>query len=260
MSEQDNNAPQGAGSGETPKTVKRRVPMFKDPLVRTMAWVVGGLVILYLVTIVSALVLGVLGNTTPRTRVERDERIFEKAITENPQDIVYWAKYIDSLMETKQWTAAQDAIDRAIEVVDQKQSQEISTAQVQLYIATNRNKEAIEEANAVRASLKQYYDEALKDDNSDEAKGADIHENYWNLLLIKAEAYVALKDVDKALEALDEYLAEKPAAADVLIRRGDLRAEQGDKEGAEKDFRAALVFIPNDAAALEGLKKIGVEE
>jgi beta-phosphoglucomutase-like phosphatase (HAD superfamily) len=61
-------------------------------------------------------------------------------------------------------------------------------------------------------------------------------------------------------QTFDEYLEERPTAADILVRRGYLRIENGDTKGAEADFRSALKFLPNDPAALDGLKQIGVEE
>ena len=265
MAEQEKDAPQGASPQAPspkapPKKKARRVPMFKDPLVRGMAWAAAALVILYLITIVSALVMGVLGTTAPRTIVERDSRVYEAAVRENPGDLIAWRRYISSLINTNQMTAAQEAIDRGLEAVKDEQSETVATAQVELYLATDRFEEGIKLADEIRVRLKAYYDKAKETPDSPESKGAEIDENYWNLLLMKAEAFVELNDTPAAIEALDEYLTEKPAAADVLIRRGSLKADQGDKEGAEKDFRAALLFLPNDAAALEGLKKIGVEE
>ncbi len=111
----------------------------------------------------------------------------------------------------------------------------------------------------MRANLKKYYAQAVKKRDSAEMKGEPINENFWTALLIKAESQVELGDTKAALKSLDEYIEGKPTAADVLVRRADLLAETGDKKGAERDYRAALKFIPDDEAALAGLEKIGAE-
>lgn len=244
----------------TRKVVKKRVSIFKDPLVRTLSWVAAGLVVFYLVFMVSALVLGVLGQSGPRTVVERNEQIYEAAVIENPDDIQAWSRYISALIDTGQYTGAQDAIERAQEAVNETGTEDISTAQARLYFATERYQEGIDLADEIRGRLEAYYEEAKEQEDSPESRGAEISENYWMLLIMKAEAFVELGDTASALEQFDIYLEERPTAADILVRRGYLRAESGDTAGAEEDFRAALLYLPDDPAALEGLKQIGVAE
>jgi tetratricopeptide (TPR) repeat protein len=238
----------------------RRGSIFRDPVVRVLAWGAVGLIVLYLITIVSALAMGVLGSTAPRTVAERNERVYESIVAEDPTDVVAWRKYIRTLLDTGQTLAAQDAIDRALQAVDETGNEEISTAQAELYFSTSRYEEGIALADQIRGRLEVYYEEAKGQPDSPESRGAEIHENYWALVLMKAEAYDKLGDTASALEEFDLYLEERPTAADILVRRGYIRIDTGDTAGAEADFRAALRYLPGDKAALDGLKQIGVEE
>lgn len=233
--------------------------ILRDPVVRMLAFVAAGLVVLYLITIVSALVLGVLGSPEPRTRAERDEQHYERLAMMTPEDPAVWKQYINSLIATKQYLKAQDVIDRASEVIDQSTTQDISTGQAQLYLLTGRHNEAIELCGEIKANLKKSYEAALKTPDSPEQKGEDINDNYWTCLLIEAESYAAIGDLDSAITVLDEYLEFRPTAADILVWRGDLRAEVGDIAGAEADYRAAQQFVADDPDAAAGLERIGAE-
>jgi Flp pilus assembly protein TadD len=76
---------------------------------------------------------------------------------------------------------------------------------------------------------------------------------------LKGDALVELKDVAGAIKAYDLYLSVSPVDADILVARGLLKAQSGDKSGAETDFRQALRFIPDYQAALDALKQIGAD-
>jgi len=250
-----------ARTGSTPtKMVRKRVSIFRDPVVRALAWGAAGLITLYLVTVVAALVMGVIGDSTPRTMAEKYERVYEAAVLENPADIYSWEQYIDALIQTEQTLAAEDAIERALESVEESATQSISARKARLLVDTGEFEDAIALIDSIRVNLERYYEEAKKQPDSDESKGAGIAEAYWDVLILKAEAQVALGDKQAAIETYDVYLEEKSGAADVLVRRGLLKADVGDTTGAEADFRAALRYIPDDQPALDGLKQIGVEE
>jgi tetratricopeptide (TPR) repeat protein len=249
---------------ERPVAVSSRPPgrssIFADPVVRVMAVFVVLLVVLYLVTVLSALLMGILNPTEPRTRGERDIRFYEMLAAQSPKDTGLWKRYINALMTTKQYLKAQDVIDRASASVDQTATQDFLTAQAELYLATKKYDQAIKTSDQVRTKLKAFHDASKQTPGTAEAKGEEINENYWRVLLVKAEAQVAVGNEKAAVEALDTYIKEKPTAADALVRRGLLRIELGDKAGAEADFRAALTYVPDDPAALDGLKKIGVTQ
>ncbi|MBI5232460.1 MAG: hypothetical protein HY876_09895 [Coriobacteriales bacterium] len=242
-----------------PSPRSKRRSIFADPVVRGLALVAALLVILYLSTVLAALLMGILSPAEPRTRVERDIRYYEQLTKQTPKDTEVWANYVGALILSKQYLRAQDVIDRASKSVDQAGTQDILAAQAKLYVATKKHDKAIKTADEVRAKLRKWYDSERKKAGSPAALNQEINENYYDMLLVKAEAQAASKDKKAAVKTLGVYLKDKETAADVFVRRGILRAETGDKKGAEKDFRRALKFIPDDTAALNGLKQIGVE-
>ncbi len=92
------------------------------------------------------------------------------------------------------------------------------------------------------------------------AKSAGTDADYYNAALVKAYALVELSRWKDAVAAFDIYIRMNPTASDILIDRGNAKAELNDKAGAEKDFRAALRFVPYDQEAKAGLKRIGVAQ
>lgn len=236
---------------------KSRPSILRDPVVRRLAFFAGALVVLYLVTILAALVMGVVGSDVPRTRLAVSLTAAEKKTVDAPSDPEAWAEYARLLMADGQKSKAQSVIDQASEVVDQSASQTLLAAQANLHYENRRYAEAISTSDKVRAKLKAYHAKRLGDPKSDESKGKEIHPNYYEVLILKAECLVKMDDTKAAEAVLTEYLKAKPTAADVLIRRGDLRAELKDTKGAKADYNTALKYLPDNTAALEGLKKIG---
>lgn len=235
------------------------VSMFRDPFVRRLSYLAAVLVVLFLVAIVSTLVMGLVNPDYPRTRGERDVQIKQLEAMQNPADAAAWGEYLRSLINTGQFVRAQSVIDQAAEAINEDATQDISFYQAVLYSEQGRHEEAIEAAEALRAQLDEYHQAQLKIPDSPEDRGKEIHDNYWRALIIMAESSVALGQPEEAITSLDIYLEQRTTAADVLLRRGDLKAELGDIDGAEADFRAALVYLPGDEAVLERLDEIGVE-
>jgi len=254
MAESNNVEDQGQPATAT---VRRKRSMFGDPLVKGMAIGAGVLVMLYLITVVSALLTGVVGSDQPRTRLERDIKIFEQETVAQPKNALVWATFIRALIADKEYRRAQDTIDKAMKVADQSRSQAITTTQAELYFAQGDYDQAIKLIDKTRKQMKDRYEVQKKKKGTPEYLGESINDNYWGMLLVKAEALVELGKKKEALKPLDEYIAANVGASDVLIRRGQLRVELGDKKGAEADFREALKFIPDDQQALDGLKQIG---
>jgi len=245
---------------ETTAAVRKgRRSIFSDPVVRWLTVVAVGLVIMYMVTVISALMMGVLNPTEPRTRAERDIQYFEMLTVQDPKNTETWKGYINALMSTKQYLKAQAVIDRAKKGVDQSATQDISAAQAELFLATKKYREAIKTSDDVRKALTAFYEKSRKIPGTAEAKGEQINNNFYSMLIVKASAQEELGDIKGAVKTLDAYIKDKPTAADVLVKRGLLRAATGDKKGAEADYRAALEYIPNDQAALDGLEQIGVK-
>lgn len=247
--------------GKVPPPARTAKPsMFRDPVVRTLAFVAVGLVVLYLITVASALVLGVLGARAPQTSVQRDINKYEGMVEQDGSDAVVWRLYAESLIASGELARAQQVVDRAMGAVDEKAGMDITTAQAKIYFASERYEETIELCDQIMTSLTSYHEGEKAKDDTPESRGAEISENYYSALLMKVESLVVLDRNPEAIALLDTYLADRPAAADIFQRRGDLRAEEGDVAGAEEDYRAALRYLPGDPALLDALERIGVDE
>lgn len=252
------DAPEKTEAVQAP--VRRRRSMLDDPVVRNMTFLSIGLVLLFLVTIVSAMVTGVLGSGVASSGLQRDLTILAQEAALNPSNPAIWHLYVSALITDGQYRKAQSVIDSTSKTLNQASNQDMLTAQAELFFATKKYDKAVTTADDVRTKLKKYYDQAKKNDNSPESLGQEISDNYGQALIIKAEALSKLGRNAEAIKALDEYLKANTGAADILTRRGELKILVGDKKGAEADFRSTLKYIPGDPGALAGLKKIGVTQ
>jgi tetratricopeptide (TPR) repeat protein len=171
--------------------------------------------------------------------------------------------YISALIGDHQYSLAQETIDRGKKTLkDQEITQDMVYMQATLYDAQNNTDKALVTAEAAIKTIKKANEEAKanykKTGKPTTAMMLEENANYWDLLLLKASILEKKQDWKQALGVYDEYLAEKATAATVFVDRGDVKAKLGDKKGAEADYRQALVFIPDNADALAGLKQIGV--
>ena len=114
MSDMDNTEsqlapePQGAPSAVRPK----RASMLDDPVVRSLVLFSFAIVIVFIVTVLAALMMGEFSPKEPRTRAERDLAIYEQQAMTSPRDTTVWRNYINALIDNKQYSKAQTIIDR----------------------------------------------------------------------------------------------------------------------------------------------------
>ncbi len=241
--------------------------MFADPLVRTMGWAGAFMVVAFLATVVGALFFGILDPPAPRTAVERDLAIAQAKIessdsTATAQD---WYAYATALVSTGQYTKAERIIETARDQgVEDPTKQYIALAQVRLDLARSEYEAAVEHAQTAMEALEAEYEMAQKRFEETQQGSPILAEgltgNYDMLRLNKAEALEALGRLDEAITELDGYLANNERAADILLWRGDLKAETGDTSGAIEDYQAASIFMPGDESLAEKLAKLGVSD
>jgi len=242
------------------KRARNRDSIMADPVVRAMAFIALGLIVLYLVAVVSALLTGILGSAEPRTQLERDMQYYEQKVKEDPSNTANWRQYAFTLIAAKQYSRADAVIGRAEKSVDDTATADVAIARAQLQFEQKHYDKCIETCDAIQQSLDEYYQEQRKTPGTPIYLGAPVSENYYSSLLLEAESFGAKNEPEQAIECLDEFLKDKPRASDVLTRRGAFKAEAGDTAGAEADYREALKYLPGDPAALNGLKAIGVEQ
>lgn len=70
-----------------------------------------------------------------------------------------------------------------------------------------------------------------------------------SIYVLKASAYRALEQYDKAKQELDNAFRINPTYREALLERGNLRRETGDDDGAREDWIEYLRLYPNSPAA-----------
>jgi tetratricopeptide (TPR) repeat protein len=231
--------------------------MFDDPVVRWMAVAAAGLVILYLAGIAGALVIGVIGNPTPRTASERALYAAESAVNGGDHSAKAVAAYVSALTNVGQYGKAQGVLDSAPNSLWGTDTGDLELAQATLRYEEKDYAGAVKAADAGMKAIKTKWDAAVKKPGLSAAKTYGLDANYWAALLIKGQSQQAAGDAKAAVKSYDEYLKQNPMESEVLCNRGDAKMQLKDTVGAKADYQAALKYVPDNARALEGLKKIG---
>lgn len=228
----------------------------EDPVVRALGVGAVVILILWLGAVVSMLAYGMLNQDAPRTREERDLYYLSEVVQEAPRSAQAWSDYVNALVDAGQYAAAERAIEDGLEVASEKSL--ILAAQANLTRVRGNADLALEQADAAIDAANHEREEDLQGlgvTNKDlirlEPKGL------IPALLLKAGVYVERQDWAAAAEAYTEIIELEPAAADVLVARGDAYMRLGDVDLAEADFREALRYVPDYQEALDGLSAIG---
>jgi len=245
---------------EKQATKPRESGLLADPVVRVMAYVALGLLVLFLASVVSVLGTGVTQRTGPRSIAERRLMMASEQLEKGAKGEA-WAPYIDALIASKDLSAARVALSQArASATATMPVSDLDLAEARLLSADEQYESAVTMADK---AMKGY----LAERDARIAKGGEIAtaarasgpgEGYYNAILVRAYALVKLKRWKEAIAAFDVYIKVYTTASDIFIDRGNAKVEIGDKAGAEKDFRSALKFVPYDEEAKAGLTRIGV--
>ncbi len=238
--------------------VRRRPP---DPVARALVTTILIIVVLAVATAAYVVVGGVMGTGAPRTMAEYKLTAAAAKIEGGSKERSDWVDYISALISQGRYRDAQDWIAKGKKTLDKQEiSQDMVYMQANLYAAQGNLDQALQAADAalktMKATRKAALIEMAKTGSPTEAS-SPLGENYWDLLLLKADIFEQKKDWRSAAAAYDEYLAGNKTAATVFVQRGNVRERLGNTKGAAGDFRRALTFIPDNADALAGLKRIG---
>ncbi len=241
------------------KQIRRKSSIFDDPVVRKMAFVAVGILIIFLVTVVSALITGVIQPGGPRTVLERDISVSGAAVRAGTTDTSVWARHISALILDGQFGRAENILATAKASLDDSATADIVLSEARLLRAQGQYEEALEVAEAARTQLREHHEGRLAQAGpvANAARLEGLHDNYDIAVLVKAEIYRDMEKWDSVLEQYDIFIETNPGAADILTDRGDVKFEMGDRSGAEADYREALRFYPDYEEALVGLERIG---
>lgn len=245
-----------SGAGPTPRGRLRTA----DPVTRWLTLAIVGLLILWLSGIVSALVFGLMSpSPAPRTAVERDLSVYSAQIQSGQADAKTWAKYIDTLITAGELSKANNSVAVALKSAKADKSY-ILAEQARLQLVEKDYAGSAKIADQAMTQAKSEYAALVAKYAASKIKlGATLPDSWGQAALLKAAALSASGGGPAAIKAFDAYLKVSPTDADVLVRRGALKAAAGDKAGAAADFRAALRYIPDYKPALDGLKQIGAD-
>jgi tetratricopeptide (TPR) repeat protein len=236
--------------------------LLADPVVRVMIWAAIGLMILFLAMVLGALATGVVGTPTgPRSVAERQLMTALEQSKGKVGDAS--APYITALITAGNLPAARVALTQArSSMVTTMPLSDLDLAEARLLSAEKKYADAVALADRAMSGFKAEYERWAKQnpEKAGAVKDPTYLEDYYNAALVKAYALVELGRWKEAVAAFDVYLAKNPTASDIFIDRGNAKVELRDKAGAEKDFRAALRFVPYDEEAKAGLRKIGVAQ
>lgn len=256
----------GVAAESAPAPVAPRRPgAFADPVVRRLSWLGALMLVAFLLTVVSALVMGVINPPAPRTAVERDLSVARVQIDAGSTDPEVWHSYILALITTEQYSKAERTIAQAEEAkIENPAKQYMLLSRVRLDVARKEFDQAIKDSDAAIAALnarlkyeKEQY-EATKKPTTMIAEG--LGPNYETLQLLRAEAYEGLGKKADAIASLDIYINLNERAADILVWRGDLKSASGDTTGAIEDYKSASLYMPGDKALRDKLAKLGVTD
>jgi tetratricopeptide (TPR) repeat protein len=171
-----------------------------------------------------------------------------------------WAPYVNALVATGDLRNARVTLDQARASVPSTMTvPELELSEARLEYAQKRYTQAARAADKAMKQFQARYAARLKrgGEEATQAAAAGVGTDYYDAALVKAYSFVGLSRWKDAVAMFDVYIAENPTAADILIDRGNAKAELKDAKGAEKDFREALRFVPYDNEAKAGLKRIG---
>jgi tetratricopeptide (TPR) repeat protein len=245
------------GGASSPATLPARGG---DPVVRWLALAIGGVIVFWLVSVLSALLFGLLTPpSSPRTAAERDLGVLAAQVQSGKANSATYARYVDTLIRADQLSRAQAALDEALRTTKTDRSYLLSE-QAQLALARKDYRGAVTSADKAMAEAQKELTAFIAKNVANNRKplaGAQLPDSYQTAALAKAEALVGSKDSAAAIKAFGVYLAQQPTDSDILVQRATVEAEVGDKKAAEADYRAALKYVPDYQPALDGLKEIG---
>jgi tetratricopeptide (TPR) repeat protein len=233
--------------------------LMADPVVRYMVFALIGLVIFFLVTAIGVLITGVLSTSGPRSAIEQRLALATAGGTTGAAAV----PYIEALIAAGDLPGARLALSQARGSLAATASPAgLDLVEARLSQADKDYANAVTLADKAMKGYQAAYEAkiAAGGTTAEKAKSAGVSADYYNAALVKAYALVELRRWKDAVGAFDIFIRVNPTASDVLVDRGNAKVELKDNAGAEKDFRAALRFVPYDQQAIDGLKKIGVAQ
>lgn len=201
----------------------------------------------------------VVPPTQPRTAVERNVLQLEQIVKKQPHNGKAWGDWAAALIDAGQYFKAGRVIDDGLESAEE--TAPLLLRQAQLAHLQGRDEEALDVAAQAIESARAFRDKAMEETRrkgvtAPPASSPEIVDAQF----LRGDILMSLERYEDAVEAFTGALDEQPRLSDVLALRGSAYAKLGDKDRATADFKDALRFDPENAAAIKGLEALGVTD
>ncbi|MDZ4168894.1 MAG: hypothetical protein U1E26_04460 [Coriobacteriia bacterium] len=195
-------------------------------------------------------------NKAPRTMAERDVATAESVVAEDRTSATAWARLAYAYAGADRYEEALEALERAKTADD---ADALVVVKADVLRLSGRSREAVTEYDrALTEALK--IRERIRVERSKVGITGDIGDDglllvYWGRGLAKKD----IGEINGAIADLELASKENSRQVDIWVELGDLYAEKGDAVQAEQAYRAALMFVPDFAGAIQGLRDLGKE-
>lgn len=228
-----------------------------DRLTALLRLIAAGLLV---VVLVFALVFVVYlkGLGAPRSAAERDIARFKDAVAAQPEDLLSRISLAYAYSAGARFDEALETIERAGQMTDDPQAR-VELARADILRAAGRLEEAVEAYNLAATLAEAEHVAAV----AERAKSR-IFTEVPNELLAQALhgrgiASWDLGDSDSAIADLAAAIEIVPTDAAMLVTLAGFQAKSGETSAAAASYRRALEFVPDYAAAIEGLRNLDEE-
>ena len=248
------------------RNVKKVNPksMWSDPVVAFMGLMVVALILAALAFVTVALIRGYIGSSAP-TNVDQASLVrTSQDASQYKDDANLYYKYVMQLIANKQYTSAQEKIDSGLKKFAKTDAydQSMMVAQAYLYAAKNDLPAAVKAGVAAKAEMTKQYKILLKSDQQpNSATAYGISDNFYSMQLLLGGVYAQQHKYPAAIKELKAYLAitDNSMQAGVWIDLGDAYAKNGDTKLAQKAYKTALKYEPDNTEAKAALAKLGAK-
>lgn len=229
-----------------------------DRATRIMLFAVFFVLLMILAVLAYAYLLGGFGAPAPRTSAENSLVVTEAQIRSNPKGGVAYATRAETLYGLGRKAEAYQTLAQGEKAIGKEVPAILYVLRTWTALLNHDGNyaEAVKVGTRGMSSSNEYllkqgavlYTKRVTNINAN----LQVTESV-DMALQTANAYMGLKQYDKALELYDYANQLEPLGADVLSLRGYAYLAKGDKTKAKADFQEALKYLPNDPTAKNGL-------
>jgi len=231
----------------------------KDPVIWWLQVAIAFVVVFALVAVLYGLIAGLINAPTPRTATEARLVLLEQVVRDTPGSGAAWRDYASALYVSGKKSEAKALIGRSRSAVKDIDRTYPYLIELDILWMEKDYAKVIKKAEESYKADQKYKAEFIQKKARDGRKirMKDIPTDATiAILLYQGRANGALQKWDEAVAALSKAIELDPRASDLLVLRAEAQVKAGNEAAARKDYKAALTFIPDMPAALEGLKKL----